>query len=280
MNDTLMNQLLTQGKQFATEYGPNVFGALVILIIGQWVARLLSSLVAKALNKQGVEETVVLFTKNILYVALLVCVVIASLHKLGFQTASLLAIVGSAGLAIGLALQGSLSNLASGFLIIILRPFRIGDFVEGAGVSGIIESIDIFTTRLHTPDNKTIFVPNSKMTGDNITNFSLKPTRRVDVPVSVAYSTNLDQVHEVLNHIHTQEERVLKDPAPVIWCTTLADSSVNFQLRVWVKTADYWPVMFSLTEKIKREFDRVGIEIPFPQRQVHVRYVGEKPPQL
>ncbi|MBW7875361.1 MAG: mechanosensitive ion channel [Candidatus Cloacimonetes bacterium] len=272
----MLEQNMEQIKTMITLYGLHIAKALLIFMVGRWIAKVAADLISRALNRHSIEPTVVLFTKNILYFMFLVCVLIASLHEIGFQTASLLAILGSAGLAVGLALQGSLSNLAAGFLIIILKPFRLGDFIEGAGVSGVVEAIDILTTQLRTGDNKTIFIPNSKLTGDNIINFSLKPNRRVDVTVGVSYSSDLDKVRDVLTQTIEAESRILKEPAPQIFCTALADSSVNFTIRVWVNTSDYWPTTFALNEAVKRNFDKASIEIPFPQRDLHIHYKNSK----
>jgi len=196
--------------------------------------------------------------------------VIAALGQLGIQTTSFIAILGAAGLAVGLALQGSLANFAAGFLMIIFRPFRVGDFIEGAGVAGVVESIQIFTTTLRTGDNKTIIIPNAKLSGDNIINYSAKETRRVDMTVGVAYDADLSKVKHVLNDIIAKESRIHADPAPQVAVAELADSSVNFVVRVWTNTADYWGVKFDITETIKNRFDEEGIGIPFPQRDIHI----------
>ena len=177
---------------------------------------------------------------------------------------------GAAGLAVGLALQGSLANFAAGFLMIIFRPFKVGDFIEGAGVAGVVEAIHIFTTTLKTGDNKLIIIPNAKLSGDNITNYSAQETRRVDMTVGVSYDADLSVVRDVLNDIIGKEERVLTDPAPLVAVAELADNSVNFVVRVWTKTGDYWGVKFDMTETIKNRFDAEGIGIPYPQRDIHI----------
>jgi small conductance mechanosensitive channel len=207
---------------------------------------------------------------SIAYIALLAFVVVAALGQLGIQTTSFIAILGAAGLAIGLALQGSLANFAAGFLMIIFRPFKVGDFIEGAGVAGVVQAIQIFTTTLKTGDNKTIIIPNAKLSGDNIINYSAQETRRVDMTVGVAYDADLAKVKEVLNDILSKDERILSDPAPLVAVAELADSSVNLVARVWVNTADYWGVKFDATETIKNRFDAEGIGIPFPQRDIHI----------
>jgi small conductance mechanosensitive channel len=207
---------------------------------------------------------------NIAYIALLAFVVVAALGQLGIQTTSFIAILGAAGLAIGLALQGSLANFAAGFLMIIFRPFKVGDFIEGAGVAGVVEEIQVFTTTLKTGDNKIIIVPNAKLSGDNIINYSAQETRRVDMTVGVSYSADLSKVREVLLDIISKEARILPEPAPLVAVAELADSSVNFVVRVWTKTGDYWGVKFDMTETIKNRFDAEGIGIPFPQRDIHI----------
>ncbi len=186
------------------------------------------------------------------------------------QTTSFVAVVGAAGLTIGLALQGSLANFAAGILMIIFKPFKVGDYIEGGGVDGIVEEIGIFTTELKTFDNKKIIVPNAKLTSDNIINYTAREIRRVDIVASVSYSDDLDKVRKVLEDILAADEHVLKEPAPKIAVLELADSSVNFAVRPWVKTSDYWDVFFATQESIKKQFDAAGISIPFPQQDVHL----------
>jgi small conductance mechanosensitive channel len=197
-------------------------------------------------------------------------VILAALAQLGIQTTSFIAVIGAAGLAVGLALQGSLANFAAGVLMVIFRPFQVGDFIEGAGVSGIVEEMQIFTTQLRTPDNKTIIIPNAKITGDNVTNYTRKDKRRVDLVIGVSYRDEIGKVKGVVADVLNGDERVLKDPAPTIAVLELGDSSVNFAVRPWVRTEDYWDVYFETTEKIKKRFDAEGISIPFPQRDVHL----------
>jgi small conductance mechanosensitive channel len=203
-------------------------------------------------------------------VTLLIFVIIAALAQVGIQTTSLIAVLGAASLAIGLALQGSLANFAAGVLLIIFRPFKVGDYVECAGTAGAVDEMQIFTTQLKSPDNKKIIIPNAKLLGDVITNYSAQETRRVDLVIGVSYSDDLQKVEKVLTDILSQDERVLKDPAPTIAVLELADSSVNFAVRPWVKTGDYWNVYFALTKNIKMRLDAEGIAIPFPQRDVHL----------
>jgi small conductance mechanosensitive channel len=222
------------------------------------------------MTKNKLDTTIVGFAKNLLYISLLTFIVLAALGQLGIQTTSFMAVLGAAGLAVGLALQGSLANFAAGVLMIIFRPFSVGDFIEGAGVAGTVEEIQIFTTRLNTPDNKVIIVPNAKLTADNITNYSAKDTRRVDLVAGIGYEDDIDKTKAILTDLLAADERVLSDPAPTIGVVELADSSVNIVVRPWVKSADYWKVYFELTEQIKKRFDAEGISIPFPQRDIHV----------
>jgi small conductance mechanosensitive channel len=191
-------------------------------------------------------------------------------HTLLHQTTSFIAVIGAAGLAVGLALQGSLANFAAGFLMIIFRPFKVGDYIEGAGIAGTVESIQMFTTQLKTPDNKTVIVPNAKITGDNIVNWSSKGTRRVDLVIGIGYGDDIDKAKQIMMDVLTKDQRVLKDPAPQVAVLELADSSVNFVVRPWVNASDYWNVYFDTTEEIKKRFDQEGVSIPFPQRDVHM----------
>ena len=192
------------------------------------------------------------------------------MNQLGIQTTSFVALLGAAGLAIGLALQGSLSNFAAGFLMILFRPFKVGDYIEAAGTAGTVEEIQIFTTALRTPDNKLVIVPNAKLTADNIVNWSAKGTRRVDMVFGIGYGDDIDRARSVIREIIEADPRVLKDPAPLVALWQLGESSVDFVARPWVKSADYWSVWFDTTEKVKKAFDAEGISIPFPQRDVHV----------
>jgi small conductance mechanosensitive channel len=264
------NQIWLQSQELVTAWGLKVLAAIAIFIIGRWIAKAVRGGVRRMMNKGDVDPIVIGFVSSITYIALLAFVVIAALGQLGIQTTSFIAILGAAGLAVGLALQGSLANFAAGFLMIIFRPFKVGDFIEGAGVAGVVEAIHIFTTTLKTGDNKIIIIPNAKLSGDNITNYSAQETRRVDMTVGVAYDADLSVVRDVLNDIISKEERAMKDPAPLVAVAELADNSVNFVVRVWTKTGDYWGVKFDMTETIKNRFDAEGIGIPFPQRDIHI----------
>jgi small conductance mechanosensitive channel len=265
-----VSQLWTQVQDVVAVWGLKVVAALAIFIIGRWIAMMVRRGVRSMMEKAGADPIIIGFVASIAYIALLAFVVIAALGQLGIQTTSFIAILGAAGLAVGLALQGSLANFAAGFLMIIFRPFKVGDFIEGAGVAGVVEAIQIFTTTLKTGDNKTIIIPNAKLAGDNITNYSAKETRRVDMTVGVAYDADLSKVKNVLMDIIGKESRIHTDPAPQVAVAELADSSVNFVVRVWTNTADYWGVKFDITETIKNRFDEEGIGIPFPQHDIHI----------
>ncbi len=265
-----VSQLWLTVQDLATDWGIKVLAALAIFVIGRWVAMGVRRGVRRMMAKGGVDPMIIGFVGSITYIALLTFVVIAALGQLGIQTTSFIAILGAAGLAVGLALQGSLANFAAGFLMIIFRPFKVGDFIEAAGVAGVVKDMQIFTTTMKTGDNKTIIIPNAKISGDNIINYSAEENRRVDMTVGVAYDADLSKVRDVLNDIISKEERILSDPAPQVAVAELADSSVNFIVRVWTRTEDYWGVKFDATETIKNRFDEAGISIPFPQRDIHI----------
>jgi len=264
----------THFYQLAADFGLRLFAALAIFIIGRWVARWLSRLLEKGMQKAGTDHTLIVFLRNIVYVGLLIFVIIAAIGQLGVQTTSFLAVLGAAGLAVGLALQGSLANFAAGVLIIIFRPFKVGDFIEAGGIAGVVKAISIFTTTLHTPDNKVIIVPNAQVNSGTITNYSANDTRRVDLVIGVSYGDDLDKVRSVIQQVLAADDRVLKDPAPQIAVMALADSSVNFTVRPWAKSTDYWGLYFDLQEQIKKRFDKEGISIPFPQQDVYVHQVS------
>jgi len=263
--------------ELVQSYGLPLIWAIVVFIIGRIVARIITKVVVKMMNRANIDETLIKFTKTVVYVALMIFVILASLGKLGIETTSFAAILAAAGLAIGLSLQGTLGNFASGFMLILFRPFKVGDFVEAGGVSGVVEEIQIFSTRMRSGDNKEITVPNGQIVGSTITNYSAKETRRVDLVVGVGYNDDLKKVRAVLEDILAKDERILKDPAPTIGVSELADSSVNFVVRPWVKSADYWPVLFDTQETVKLRFDAEGISIPYPQQDLHiVKHVKEE----
>ncbi|MBN1332773.1 MAG: mechanosensitive ion channel [Synergistales bacterium] len=265
-----MEQIVVKVQEWIALYGLKAIAALVILVFGRLVAKALRATIKRVLQKGKVDDTLVLFTSSVSYVAIMAFVIIAALGQLGIQTTSFVAILGAAGLAVGLALQGSLANFAAGVLMIIFKPFKVGDYIEGGGVSGTVEEIGIFTTELKSPDNRKIIVPNAKMTSDNIVNYTAKDTRRIDIVAGVSYGDDLDKVKRVLEGILASDERILKDPAPTIGVLALADSSVNLAVRPWVRTSDYWDVYFATQESIKKSFDAEGISIPFPQQDIHI----------
>ncbi len=264
------SNILPRLQELLAFYGLKILAAIVIFIVGRWIARALKNVIKRMMTKGNVDDILVSFVGNLTYIALLAFVIIAALNQLGIQTTSFIAVIGAAGLAVGLALQGSLANFAAGVLMIIFRPFKAGDYIEGAGVAGVVEKVHIFTTQIKTPDNKTIIIPNGKLMGDNITNYSTKDTRRVDMVIGVGYGDDLKKVREILEDILAKDDRILEDPAPTIGVLELGDNSVNFAVRPWVKTQDYWGAYFDVTETVKRRFDEEGISIPYPQRDVHL----------
>ena len=264
-------------QKYIEEYSPllttfiiDLVLALVIFLLGKWAAKLVSGLVVKSMQRGKVDQTICNFTGNLIYALLLTIVLIAVLGQLGIQTASFVAIIGAAGLAVGLALQGSLANFASGVLMILFRPLKVGDYVEAGGMSGSVKDISIFSTTLNTPDNKVVIVPNSAIMGGPIVNYSTEDTRRVDLLVGIAYDANIKQAKEILESILANDPRILKDPAPLVAVAALADSSVNLHVRPWVKKEDYWAVYFDVLEAVKLRFDEAGVGIPFPQMDVHL----------
>jgi small conductance mechanosensitive channel len=265
-----MENIVMKLQEWIALYGLKVVAAIVILVLGRIAAGIVRGVVRRLLRKSKVDETLVSFITSLTYVSVMAFVVIAAISRLGVQTASFIAVLGAAGLAIGLALQGSLANFAAGVLMIVFKPFKVGDFISAGGVTGGVEAIGIFTTELKSPDNKKIIVPNAKVTADSITNFSAKDTRRIDMVAGVSYNDDLAKVRKVLEGIMSEDEKILKDPAPTIGVLELADSSVNFAVRPWVNKADYWDVFFATQEKIKQRFDAEGISIPFPQQDVYV----------
>jgi small conductance mechanosensitive channel len=265
-----MENVIAKAQELLSVFGLKILAAIVIFIIGRWVAKFLKNTSVKLMTRSKVDPTLVTFLGHVTYIALLTFVILAALGQLGIQTTSFIAVIGAAGLAIGLALQGSLSNFAAGVLMIIFRPFKVDDLIEGAGVLGTVEEIQIFTTQLKTPDNKTVIIPNAKLTSDNIINYTVKPTRRVDLVFGVSYTDDIDKVKGVISDVLSQDSRILKDPPPTIGLLEMADSSVNFAVRPWVKPDDYWGVYFDINEKMKKRFDAEDISIPFPQRDLHV----------
>ena len=254
---------------FVLPWGINIVMALAIFIIGKFIVKLMTNLARKLMIAAKVDVILVNFIASIVNAVLLLFVVIAALDQLGVNTTSLIALIGAAGLAIGLALQGSLQNLASGVMLIVFRPFNDGDFIDAAGVTGVVEKIGIFTTTMRSGDNREIIVPNGALFDGTITNFSKRETRRVDMVFGIGYGDDIKKAKEILNRLIEEDDRILKDPAPLVAVAELADSSVNFNVRPWCKTSDYWSVYFDFHEKVKLTFDAEGISIPYPQMDVH-----------
>ncbi len=269
-----MSDMLAAAREWAMLNGPTfliaLVSAIVTFIVGRWVAKMLTRIARRVAERASLDPILVKFVGSLVYALLLTLVIISALGQLGVNTTSFVAVVGAAGLAIGLAFQGTLGNLASGVMLIIFRPFKVGDFVEAGGVSGSVEEVQVFATVLKTPDNKKVIVPNSSITGGSITNYSAHATRRVDLVFGTGYGDDLPKAKQVLTEIVHSHDLVLAEPAPVVAVSELADSSVNFVVRPWVKTADYWTVYFDITEAVKQRFDAEGLSIPFPQRDVHL----------
>ncbi|MDH5188629.1 MAG: mechanosensitive ion channel [Rhodospirillaceae bacterium] len=282
MNETIINDLgindatntmqaaIDQVVEIITVYGLDVLGAIIILVVGMWFAGWVSRMVAKALGKASkIDATLISFFSSTAKYVIMAFVGIAVLNQFGVQTASLIAILGAAGLAIGLALQGTLSNVAAGVMLLIFRPFRVGDYVEAAGHGGTIRELNLFFTLMNTPDNILISIPNAKIWGDSIRNFNANKTRRVDFVFGVSYSSDLDKAKSTIMDVISSDERTHADPEPLVEVMDLGESSVNLVARVWVNTPDYWAVKFSLNKAVKERLDKEGIEIPFPTRTIY-----------
>jgi small conductance mechanosensitive channel len=266
--EDLSQQVQTFVSQNLAPYAYNFIVAIVLFIIGKWIARRIANFAEGVIAKK-IDHTVAHFMGNLINITILAFVVIASLDQLGVETTSIVAIMGAAGLAIGLALKDSLGNFAAGVMLITFRPFKKGDYVEAGGAAGVVREVRIFNSVFVTPDNKVITVPNGSIMSGTIVNYSEMPTRRVDMVVGVGYGSDLAQVKTVISSILSDDARVLQDPAPVVAVSELADSSINLLVRPWVNAADYWAVMWDTTEAIKKRFDEEGIEIPFPQVVMH-----------
>lgn len=265
-----MEGMLDKLYELCVNNGLNFVAAVLIFFIGRWAARLISALVGGVMERSSIDKTLTSFTRNVVYWALFFFVCVAALNKVGVETTSFIALLGAAGLAVGLALQGSLSNFAAGTMIVMFRPFKVGDFIAAAGTMGTVEEIQIFNTILNAPDNRREIVPNSKITSDNVTNFSAIERRRIDLVFSISYGDDMKKAKEALMEVLNTDPRILKDPAPVVAVSELADSSVNLVCRPWVKPTDYWDVRFAVVEQGKLALEKEGITIPFPQRDVHM----------
>ncbi|WP_024789510.1 mechanosensitive ion channel family protein [Lebetimonas sp. JH292] len=252
------------------QWGIKIIGAIAIYIIGKWIAKIITNIVKKLLEKSKVDITLVKFLGNLTYIGLLILVIIAALGTLGVDTTSFAAIIAGAGLAVGMALKDNISNFGAGVLILFLRPFKIGDFVEAAGTSGVVDEIGIFNTIMKTGDNRVIIIPNNNIIGNIIINYSREKIRRIDLVIGVGYEDDLKLTKSILEEILSSNPKILKEPAPTVALAELADSSVNFNVRPWVKSEEYWEVRSELLETIKETFDKKGINIPYPQMDVHI----------
>lgn len=270
-----LENLVQQAPEFLMTYGLKALAAIVIFFIGKYLSGVAKRLTDKVLTSRNVDQTVVSFVANLAWALVFVFTVIATLGQVGVQTASLVAVIGAAGLAVGLALQGSLSNFAAGLLMVLFRPCRVGDFVEAAGVAGVIDEITIFSTKIRTGDNKMIVAPNSAIMNGTITNYSALEKRRIDLVIGVSYNADIAQTKQVLASVLDNNAFVLKDPAYTIGLSELADSSINFVVRPWVNTGDYWPARFEILEQIKNALDAANIEIPYPQMDLHVKELAK-----
>ena len=266
-----MGETISVFYDYAVDYGIRLIGAVVVLIVGRFIAVKLTNLTRRFMESRKWDITLSKFLGDLVYVGLIILVVVAALGTLGVETSSFVAILGAVTLAVGFALKDQLSNFGAGALILMFRPFEVGHFIEAGGVSGVVEEIGIFNTKIKTGDNRLIYLPNSSIIGGSITNYSAKDTRRIDLVIGVSYEDDLQKVKQELWNILNNDERILKEPQPTVAVSELADSSVNLIVRPWVRSSDYWPTYFDLLEKIKTRFDEVGISIPYPQMDVHLK---------
>jgi small conductance mechanosensitive channel len=270
--DAIKEFLATKGIAFALD----LLAAILIFAIGRFLAKWISIIIGKAMTKARVDQILVTFSQHLCYFGLLAFVIIAALDRLGIKLTAAIAVLGAAALAVAFALQGSLSNFAAGILMVIFKPFRVGDFVSVAGVQGTVQEIQILNTVLNSPDNVRIIVPNAQVTGGTISNYTTNATRRIDLTIGVSYDDDLKKAKQVIEAVLGADARILKNPAPTVAVSELADSSVNFVVRPWVKPADYWDVYFDVTAKVKLALESNGLTIPFPQRDIHIKANGQK----
>jgi small conductance mechanosensitive channel len=271
-----LNAILPTLQELAAQWGLKVVGALGVVVLGRLLAGSMRSLTRKGLQRADFDPTLVPFLANLVFIALMTFVLISAAGLVGIPVTSFVAVIGAAGLAVALAFQGTLSNFSSGVMLLTFRPFKVGDFVEAGGVTGVVQEISIFTTTLHTPDNVRIIVPNTSISSSTIKNFSANPTRRIDLVMGVGYGDDLNVAIETIRTVLSEDERVLEDPAPQVAVSELGDSSVNIVVRPWVAGENYWPTRFALTKALKERLEAAGCEIPFPQRDLH-HYFDEMP---
>lgn len=255
------------------DYGLKILLALVVLIIGLWIIKIIMNAIIKTMTKRDVDPSLRVFLKSLLGMLLKIMLIISVISMLGVEMTSFVAILAAAGLAVGMALSGTLQNFAGGVMIILFKPFKVGDFIDAQGYSGTVKEIQIFNTILKTPDNKTIIIPNGGLSTGAMTNYSTEPQRRVDFVFGIGYGDDIDKARGVIEGLIAKDDRILKDPAPFVAVSELADSSVNFVVRVWADAGNYWGIFFDMTEAVKKAFDKEGISIPFPQTDVHVHQV-------
>jgi small conductance mechanosensitive channel len=270
MFEHLMQLSLDDLSALARRHGPALLGALLVLLIGSWLARRFSNIVQRAMNRASIDPTLSGFLRNLLFGVLIAVLIVISLQTAGVPSAPLLAALGAGGLAIGLALQGSLSNLAWGVLLIVFRPFKVGDFIHAGGVDGTVEGINLMHTQLLLADNREAVVPNAKIGADVIINFSRRGTRRFELRVGIGYHDDIGKAIDVVQRLFEADARILKVPGPTVWTDSLGESSVNLLLRAYTSTDDFWPAQTDLLRAVKEQFDAEGISIPFPQREVRV----------
>ncbi len=265
--DVIKQFLATEGTAFAL----NLLAAILIFVIGRWASRLISTIIARVMTKAKIEQLLVTFVQHLSYFGLLAFVIIAALDRIGIKLTAAIAVLGAAALAVAFALQGSLSNFAAGILMVIFKPFKVGDFVEIASVQGTVQEIQVLATVLNAPDNARIIIPNAQVTGGTIRNFTANDTRRIDLTIGVSYNDDLKKAKQVIENVLAADARILKNPAPTVAVSELGESAVNIVVRPWVKSADYWDVYFDITEKLKLAIESNGLTIPFPQRDVHIK---------
>ncbi len=265
-----MEDKLFSFKELLLSYGPKLVGAILVLIVGLWLISLINKLIKRVMDKREVDPTLKPFIRSLISATLKVLLAISVISMLGVQMTSFIAILGAAGLGIGMALSGTLQNFAGGVIILLIKPFKVGDFIEAQGYKGLVSEIQIFNTILKSPDNRTIIIPNGGLSTGSMINYTTEPTRRVDWTFGIAYGDNIAKAKSVISKLIEQNQLILKDPAPFVQVSELGDSSVNITVRAWVKTENYWDVFFPMNENIYNDFKSAGINIPFPQMDVHV----------
>ncbi|MEA1898283.1 MAG: mechanosensitive ion channel [Bacteroidota bacterium] len=263
--------LVSQGWELLLKFGPTFIGALVVLLVGLWIIKIINRSISSLMDKKDLDASLKPFLRSLISVLLKALLVISVMGMVGIQMTSFIAILGAAGLAVGMALSGTLQNFAGGVMILVFKPFKVGDYINAQGHSGSVKEIQIFNTILKTPDNQTIIIPNGGLSTGSMTNYSTEPTRRVDWTIGIAYGDNSDKAKEVIGRLIQADSRIMKDPEPFIAISELADSSVNFAVRAWVKSEDYWAVFFQMNEQVYKTFEKEGLSIPFPQMDVHVQ---------